>query len=118
MALRPQVLLDSSIVGYPALIGLADFSHVWLLFVFHDNTNAVVNGVADDRPSASVAAGAAGGIPGCRGGGVQGEVAPQSRGEGTGDTEGATGSGEGGEDSGESRPNGRRLQHTFLTKVM
>lgn len=44
-----KISLDSSIVGFPALIGLTEFSHIWLVFVFHDNTNAVVNGVADER---------------------------------------------------------------------
>lgn len=36
-------------MGYPALIGMTDFSHIWLVFIFHDNTNATVNGVAEDR---------------------------------------------------------------------
>lgn len=44
--------LDATIVGYPALIGLADFSHVWLLFVFHNNTNSTVNGVVEEKPTA------------------------------------------------------------------
>lgn len=52
-----QVTFDASVVGFPALIGLGDFSHVWLLFVFHDNTNATVNGVvAEERPAADAAA--------------------------------------------------------------
>lgn len=46
-------------MGYPALIGIADFSHVWLVFVFHDNTNATVNGVVEERPTADADAAAA-----------------------------------------------------------
>jgi tRNA (Thr-GGU) A37 N-methylase len=37
---RGTVKIDSSVVGIKSLSGLEAFSHVWLLFVFHDNTDA------------------------------------------------------------------------------
>lgn len=96
-------------MGYPALIGMTDFSHVWLVFVFHDNTNATVNGIAEERP--------------VNGGHAVGEAkgAPERS------TEGGKGDGEwaGGDEDEERWGGGAReyrapkhkLRQTFLTKV-
>lgn len=94
-------------MGYPALIGMTDFSHVWLVFVFHDNTNATVNGVVEERT--------------VNGGSTAGEAkrAPERSTEGEGE-EGAGG------DEDEERWGGgareyrtpkHKLRQTFLTKV-
>lgn len=98
-----QVSLDSTIVGYPALIGLTEFSHVWLLFVFHENTNAIVNGVTEDRPTRANAEGAR----------SSGSSAP------TGAYANAAKEAEQSENGsrGVQSP-GRRPRPTFLTKVM
>lgn len=106
-----QVNLDASIVGYPALIGLDDFSHVWLLFVFHDNTNATVNGVAEERPAEATSVGrnAEGGSAALEGRGTREEGAP-----GAGETEGAERWGGGAREYQQPR---HKLRQTFLTKV-
>lgn len=106
-----QVTLDRSIVGYPALIGMTDFSHVWLVFVFHDNTNATVNGVVEERPvNGGHGAGETKGAP---------ERPTEAEG-GEGEGKGAAG------DEDEERWGGgareyrapkHKLRQTFLTKV-
>ncbi|CAN0229224.1 unnamed protein product [Ectocarpus sp. 12 AP-2014] len=113
---RGKVTLDRGIVGYPALIGMTDFSHIWLVFVFHDNTNATVNGVAEERPVAAAAAAAAS---------AEGEEGRQGERKGapataTGSTEGVRVKGQlerwGGGAREYRRPR-HKLRQTFLTKV-
>lgn len=118
-----QVTLDRSIVGFPALIGMTDFSHIWLVFVFHDNTNAVVNGVVEERPAASASAAAGAGNGGHDDEGGKGEAEePAAREEG--DAEGGRAGGN--EDEEKTRWGGgpreyqapkHKLRQTFLTKV-
>ena len=98
--------LDATIVGYPALIGLSDFSHVWLLFVFHDNTNATVNGVVGGRVPALKA-----GLEEKDARNVVANVDGDSAG-GTADEPGRWGGG-----AREFQPAGFKLRQTFLTKV-
>lgn len=96
-------------MGYPALIGITDFSHIWLVFVFHDNTNATVNGVVEER---QVSGGNSA---------VEGKGAPERSAE-AGEGEGG---GEGGDEDEERWGGGAReyrapkhkLRQTFLTKV-
>lgn len=117
-------------MGFPALMGLADFSHVWLLFVFHDNTNAMVNGVADERsppetrPLLTSAKGRGSGS-GTENGGVPSENGCVVNGEagrvGGGGDDGEKQEGEGDERWGggprEYRQHSHKLRQTFLTKV-
>lgn len=111
-----QVTLDRSIVGYPALIGMTDFSHVWLVFVFHDNTNATVNGVVEERPAADADAASAaasnGGHVAGEGKGPQDAVAENGEGGG-GDTDADRWGG----GAREYRSPKHKLRQTFLTKV-
>ncbi|CAN0432606.1 unnamed protein product, partial [Ectocarpus fasciculatus] len=111
--LSAQVTLDRAIVGYPALIGMTDFSHIWLVFVFHDNTNATVNGVAEERPMAAAAAASAAGEDGERKG-------AQAAATAAGSTEGVRVKGQlerwGGGAREYRRPR-HKLRQTFLTKV-
>ena len=106
-----QVTLDASIVGYPALIGLDDFSHVWLLFVFHDNTNATVNGVVEEKPSEGTSVGrdAEGESAALEGRGTREEWAL-----GAGEKERAERWGGGAREYQQPR---HKLRQTFLTKV-
>lgn len=109
--LSAQVTLDRGIVGYPALIGMTDFSHIWLVFVFHDNTNATVNGVAEERPAAAASA------AGEEGGQGEGKGAPATA---TGSTEGVRVKGQlerWGGGAREYRQPRHKLRQTFLTKV-
>lgn len=113
-----QVTLDRSIVGYPALIGMTDFSHVWLVFVFHDNTNATVNGVVEERPAvdanpASAVARNGGDTAGERKGEGQDEAADDN-GKQAGRDKDAERWGGGAR---EYRPPKHKLRQTFLTKV-
>lgn len=95
-------------MGYPALIGMTDFSHVWLVFVFHDNTNATVNGVVEERPvSGGKAAGEAKGVPERSADGGEGE-----EGEGGDEDEERWGGA-----AREYRAPKHKLRQTFLTKV-
>ena len=103
--------MDSSIVGYPALIGLDGFSHVWLLFVFHDNTNATVNGVGNERPAEATSGGrnAERDSAASEGRGAREDEAP-----GAGEEERAERWGGGAR---EYQPPRHKLRQTFLTKV-
>lgn len=111
--------LDRSIVGYPALIGMTDFSHVWLVFVFHDNTNATVNGVVEERPTADV-----GSAPAVASNGGHAE-AGEGKGKGQSAAVDENGGGGGGDKDAdrwgggarEFRPPKHKLRQTFLTKV-
>lgn len=94
-------------MGYPALIGMTDFSHVWLLFVFHDNTNATVNGVVEERP--------------VNGGHAEGEAKGVSERSAEGGEVGGAG-GDGDEErwgggAREYQAPKHKLRQTFLTKV-
>lgn len=114
LMLRKQVSFDSSVVGYPALIGLADFSHVWLLFVFHDNTNAMVNGMAAERPVDSEASSstADASAVGATNDSVEGrEGGRREEGGGRDDAERWGGGAR------EYQPHKHKLRQTFLTKV-
>lgn len=115
LADRAQVTLDRSIVGYPALIGMTDFSHVWLLFVFHDNTNATVNGVVEERPptTAATPADPSAESTAKRSGG-EGREAPAETTE-TGDEEER--GDRWGDGAREYRPPKHKHRQTFLTKV-
>lgn len=108
-----QVTFDSTIVGYPALIGLVDFSHVWLLFVFHDNTNATVNGVVEEKTAVPVVAASIG----CVEDGNATSKGSIERGEGgaEGESRGETERWGGG--AREYQAPKHKLRQTFLTKV-
>ncbi len=112
-------------------MGMTDFSHIWLVFVFHDNTNAVVNGVVEERPAASTVAGAGRGVHAEEDGKGKGEAKwsparEEGEGEGEGDRGGERAEGDDRWDGGEDRWGGgpreyrapkHKLRQTFLTKV-
>lgn len=100
-------------MGYPALIGMTDFSHVWLVFVFHDNTNATVNGVVEERPAnGGRAAGEGKGAPERSTEGGEGGGGGEGEGEGDDEDEERWGGG-----AREYRTPKHKLRQTFLTKV-
>gem|GEM_PF-2479665 len=47
---RGIIKLDSSVVGMPSLTGLDQFSHIWIVFIFHENTNMHKFAKTDDEP--------------------------------------------------------------------
>lgn len=107
--------LDAAIVGYPALIGLSDFSHVWLLFVFHNNTNSTVNGIVEEKPVAPKATATEGSAQEENNLSEKGVSITRS-----GDSEGAGNDDEParwGDGAREYHPTGYKLRQTFLTKV-
>jgi len=47
---RGMLQLDDKVVGKESLTGLEGFSHAWVIFVFHENTNLHKKSVDPDRP--------------------------------------------------------------------
>ncbi|CAN0103611.1 unnamed protein product, partial [Hapterophycus canaliculatus] len=111
---KGKVTLDRSIVGYPALIGMTDFSHVWLLFVFHDNTNATVNGVVEERQPTAAAAAALSAASNDKRAGGEGKEAPTEATEAGDEDEKVDRWGDGAR---EYRSPKHKHRQTFLTKV-
>lgn len=97
---------------------MTDFSHVWLVFIFHDNTNATVNGVVEERPAAAADPASAAARNG-------GHAAGERKGEGEAEAADENGGGAGqdkdadrwGGGAREYKPPKHKLRQTFLTKV-